>query len=269
MNNLFLFFHSFSPNSLLVNFGFIKIYWYGLLMAIAMLSAWWILILVARRLSWPKEWPTDIAWWAIIGGLIGARLYYVILEWPYYIATPLDALKVWQGGLAIHGAWLGGSLALFFWARKKIAWPVLLGALTPSLALGQTIGRWGNYFNQELFGQPTNLPWGIPIAENLRPLGFSNFSYFQPMFLYESLLNLLVFIGLWWWFRSGKPDERKVPKMLMVYLFAYGLIRFTMEFWRLDEVPVVLGWRWPQLFSLVLMVAIIGWYLYRRLAKKV
>ena len=127
----------------------------------------------------------------VIGAVLGARLYYVLLEWRQYSGHWSDALAIWRGGIAIHGALIGGSLALVLFCRwrRQAFWP-LLDVLVPAVALGQGIGRWGNFFNSEAFGLPTDLPWKLTIPWENRPALFLNQTTFHPTFLYESLWNL-------------------------------------------------------------------------------
>ncbi|MCX6785143.1 MAG: prolipoprotein diacylglyceryl transferase, partial [Candidatus Komeilibacteria bacterium] len=162
---------------------------------------------------------------------------------------PWAILKIWQGGLAIHGALAGGFLAVVVWAHrnKESVWQYL-DLLALSLPLGQAIGRWGNYFNQELFGQPTTSWWGIYIEAINRPDGWVNFSTFQPVFLYESLLSLALF---WWLWHKRASGQGAVVGW---YLIGYGIIRFVLEFIRLDQVEGLLGLRWPQIISLVMVI---------------
>jgi len=223
----------------------------------------------------------DLAFWLILGGVLGARLYEVfIINWGYYIEN-LDAIfKIWQGGLAIHGGIIGGGLALWVWAkRNKINFWKLADILVIILPLGQAIGRWGNYFNGELFGLPTSGWWGIPIDIALRPLEYINFEYFHPAFLYESFLNLCLFGILLWVYsvktsndsviaRESRQGDRsnlvqkgkyyKTGTLVIIYLIGYGLIRFFMEYVRIDPTPEVLfGLKLPQFFS-ILMVLVAG-----------
>jgi len=195
----------------------------------------------------------DLALWVVIAGIIGARLYDVfIIDWAHFSQHLDRILNIWQGGLAIHGAIIGGLIAVYTWCRykKQNIWQ-WLDIITVALPLAQAIGRWGNYFNSELFGGPTNLPWGIPIAENLRPFIYKSFEYFQPAFLYESLMNLCLFIILLVLF---KKNHLKIGQSTGLYLIGYGIIRFIMEFIRMDVTALFMGIRVPQLASILLAV---------------
>jgi len=188
-----------------------------------------------------------LAMWLILGGIIGARLYDVFLiDWDYFANNPLEIIQIWHGGLAVHGAIIGGVIALLAWCKikKKSFWQ-FAGLIFTVLPLGQAIGRWGNYFNQELFGRPTTLPWSIPISTVNRPEQYSNFQYFQPAFLYESILNLILFFVLLFLYKKNRHSG----EIVIYYLMGYSAIRFMMEFIRIDVTSLVFGIRLPQLVS--------------------
>lgn len=233
--------------------GPLTIYWYGLLMSLAIVAG----VAVVRRLAVRSglaraEAVYDLVFAVILSALVGARVYAVLLFLPDYLADPWEVFKVWHGGLAIHGALMGGGLALWWYCRRKRqsfwAWADIVAVALP---LGQAIGRWGNYFNQELFGSPTSLPWGILIAPEHRPVGYELVSYYHPTFLYESVINLVLFTVLWWLYRRRK----QAGVMLSAYLVGYGVIRLAMEQLRLDVTPQIFGLRWPVLVSLLLVAA--------------
>ena len=245
------FLHTYLPDPIFWQFSFIAIRWYGLLIFLALVTCLFLVLYLAKKRGLKAEQIYDLAFWSVLGGLAGARLYEVfILNWSYYSANLSAIVKIWEGGLAIHGAILGGAITVWLWAKinRQDFWP-LIDLIAVAMPLGQAIGRWGNYFNQELFGQPTNWPIGIPIAKNLRPLGWENFIYFQPAFLYESLLNLVLFFSLFWLIRK-KPTQNGA--IFIFYLMGYSVIRFLMEFWRLDQTPMIGFLRWPQAVSLVI-----------------
>jgi len=258
------FLHTFNPQPILFSFGPINIYWYGLFMVLGILAALAITIKIAAAYQIKKDIIFDLAFWLILFGLIGARVYDVFLEYQYYINHPSDVFKIWQGGLAIHGAILAGIITLWIFTKKqKINFWLFASIITPGLALGQAIGRWGNYFNQELFGLPTALPWGIPIAVYNRPTDLVTSQYFHPTFLYESLGSLLVFailIFIHWLIIKNCNQKQAATKIcssapvltVLCYAFLYSVLRFSLEFIRIDFAPTILSWRWPQLISLVI-----------------
>lgn len=255
------FLHTFHPHPVIVSFGPINIYWYGLFIVLGIILAALTTVKLAKYYGLNSEIIIDLLFWLVITGLIGARLYDVLLEFPYYLAHPLRIFFIWQGGLAIHGGLIAGAATLWFYAKKKkLNFWLLTGLVAPGLALGQAIGRWGNYFNQELFGRPTDLPWGIPIDFINRPLAYINFSYFHPAFLYESIGNLIIFIILILLhiYLIKKQKEPHNPCFLFLvscYLILYSFLRFFIEFIRLDATPYFFGLRWPQIASLVIIAA--------------
>jgi len=208
--------------------------------------------LVARRILSKREKDPDLVWdaliWALIFGVIGARLYHVFtpsqslldagIDTRYYLTHPLDILLTWNGGLGMPGALIGGAFGLYiFTRRRKLAYLDLLDAAAPAIAIGQAIGRWGNFVNQELYGPPTDLPWGISIKPANRLAGFESFERFHPLFLYESIWNLLNAALLYLlWKRYG--DRLKPGDLFLVYLIGYPVGRFLLEFLRLDYVPM-------------------------------
>jgi len=249
--------HTFEPSSVLIDWGPITVHWYGFLMALAMLSGVAVATRLAKAAHWRADLIVDLAFWLIIGGLAGARLYYIGLEWPHFSRHWLDMPKIWQGGLAIHGAVLGGGLALWLFAKKRrLDFWLLAAVVTPALALGQAIGRWGNYFNQELFGPPTSLPWGIPIAAANRPAAYVNLTYFHPMFLYESLVTFILFFLFYaaarQIIRQGENGSAARPGILLGYLMFYSALRLVLEEWRTDPALMIGDWRWPQIMSAAL-----------------
>ncbi len=252
-----------SPGPLVFQLGPLALRWYGLLIALAVLAG----LALATRLGKARDIdPTQIADLLpllVLGAVLGARLYYVVLEWRQYAANPMDALAIWRGGIAIHGALLGGILTtiLFCRWRRQPFWP-LLDVLMPAVALGQAIGRWGNFFNSEAFGLPTQLPWKLQIPAANRPSEFLDQLYFHPTFLYESVWNLGVCLLLLLLFRAAGRGRIQLPAgaLSCVYLMAYSSGRVWIEALRID--PLCLfsqppfcagGIRMAQLVSLLLI----------------
>jgi phosphatidylglycerol:prolipoprotein diacylglycerol transferase len=257
-----------SPGPILVKIGPLTIRWYGLLIAAAVLIGVSLSQYLAKRRHINPDLLGDLAIWLVVGAIPAARLYYVLFEWSNYAQNPERIVAIWQGGIAIHGAILGGLLAALIFARiKKISFWQLADLVAPSLILGQAIGRWGNFFNSEAFGGPTNLPWKLYIPPEHRPPEYVNFAYFHPTFLYESLWDLIVFgLLLTLFFRGLQGKSRlKVGTLFLVYLIAYSLGRFWIEGLRTDS--LMLGpLRIAQIVSLVgisLGVAGLAWlYIY-------
>ena len=242
-----------SPGPILVKLGPITIRWYGLLIATAVLIGVNLSQYLAKRRHVNSELLSDLAIWLVIGAIPAARLYYVIFEWQEYVGNPGRIIAIWQGGIAIHGAIIGGVIAALIFARlKRTSFRQLADLVSPSLILGQAIGRWGNFFNSEAFGSPTNLPWKLYIPFERRPPDLANFEYFHPTFLYESLWNVMVFLLLMvLFFRSlrGKP-KLKLGTLALIYLPAYSLGRLWIEGLRTDS--LMLGsLRIAQVISLI------------------
>lgn len=190
----------------------------------------------------------DFFWWLLISGVIGARVYHVIDLWDYYWQNPEKILAIWQGGMGIWGAIIGGlvGLKIFFLFKKKqqlaktsvIQFLAIVDVLAFALPIGQLIGRLGNYFNQELYGLPTNLPWGIYINLENRLPGFVGFDYFHPLFAYEAILSLITFICLLLLLKFSLNRVVRPGIFFFSYLGLYGFSRFGLEFLRIKP------WRW-------------------------
>jgi phosphatidylglycerol:prolipoprotein diacylglycerol transferase len=246
-----------SPGAIAVQIGPLVIRWYGILMATAIVVGLWLAHRQAKREGLPADDIISAAQWGILAGLVGARLYEVVFNWDYYGQHPAKILAVWEGGLAIHGGLIVGPL-VGAWLAHRWRLPVLrcLDVAAPSLALGQAIGRWGNFFNEEAFGQPTNLPWKLYISPSHRPPGFTQYEFFHPTFLYESLWDFAVFLALITWLR---PRMRAHPGALFfVYIGLYSIGRFAIEAIRLDSFWLG-SIRVPQLASVIgVLIAVIG-----------
>lgn len=220
------------------------IYYYGIILMSGTLAGGWLAAKQAARKQINPEIVWDMLIWLVIGGIIGARLWHVFTPSPslieqgidtrFYLTHPLDLLNLRRGGLGIPGAILGGVIALLLFTQKHklhfIAW---LDLCAPSLALGQAIGRWGNFFNQELYGAPTNLPWKIFIEPAHRLPGFADSEYYHPLFLYESLWNLANMAVLLWIGRKFSK-QLKTGDIFLIYLLTYPVGRFMLDFLRLD-----------------------------------
>lgn len=199
--------------------------------------------------------------WLIVVGLAGARFYHVLNELPYYLEHPAEILFIWLGGLGIHGALIAGLLITWWYAKKhRLGFLQLTDVLVPGLAIGQAIGRWGNYFNQELFGKPTDLAWGIPIDPTRRPAPYTQSEFFHPTFLYESLGNALISGLLVWLFR-----KRLQPGTItLVYFILYAVLRISTESLRIDRTPIIAGIRLPIIVSaLIILASVIAWFILR------
>ncbi|HEY9698816.1 MAG TPA: prolipoprotein diacylglyceryl transferase [Trichocoleus sp.] len=218
--------------------GPLPIRWYGFLIASAVLIGVTLSTYLAKRRGVNPDFISDLAIWLVVAAIPCARLYYVAFEWDKYKDNPTELFAIWHGGIAIHGAILGGILATLIFARlNRISFWQLADLVAPSLILGQAIGRWGNFFNSEAFGRPTDLPWKLYIPPAQRPPGYSQYEYFHPTFLYESLWNVSVFALLMFLFfrgLKGKPPL-KLGTIFLVYWIGYSLGRFWVEGLRMDS----------------------------------
>jgi phosphatidylglycerol---prolipoprotein diacylglyceryl transferase len=227
-----------SPGPTLLSWGFISLRWYGFLIAAAVLIGVSLSTYLAKRRGVNPDLIGDLVIWLVLAAIPAARLYYVAFEWKNYVQRPEEILAIWHGGIAIHGAILGGTIAALIFARlNKVSFWQLADLVAPSLILGQAIGRWGNFFNSEAFGRPTDLPWKLYIPLAQRPPGYTQFEYFHPTFLYESLWNLAVFGLLLLLFFRGLRGSRplKVGTLFLVYLVSYSLGRVWIEGLRMDS----------------------------------
>jgi phosphatidylglycerol:prolipoprotein diacylglycerol transferase len=213
----------------------LSIRWYGVLIATAMALGLWLASREARRRGEPSDELLKAAEFALIGGLLGARLYYVLFNLDYYQREPWwRVFAVWEGGLAIHGGLIGGLAAGgAYVASRSLPLRTYLDIVAPYLALGQGIGRWGNFFNEEAFGGPTALPWKLYISEAHRPPQFIDQPYFHPTFLYESLWDLGVFAALAFGLR--RRLEPAPGALFLAYLGLYSLGRLWIEGLRTDS----------------------------------
>jgi len=262
--------------------GPLPIRFYGIIIVLGILIGGFV---ATREARWRGE-NSDRIWdaliWIAIAGIIGARLYHVfstpagctettpICGWPWYRNHPLDALMIWNGGLGIFGALLAGGLVVLIYARRhKLPLARYLDIAAPALLIGQAIGRWGNFVNQELYGPPTNLPWGIPIDAAHRYGAFTDLvrypletTRFHPDFLYESVLNVIGFIVLIVVARRLRLRLRD-GDIFLLYLIWYPANRILVESLRPDAWTVNGGLATAQLVSLVLMAVAVGGLLWR------
>ena len=198
---------------------------------------------------------SDVALFAVPFGIVGGRIYHVATDWEKYFGSGqnwIDALKIWNGGLGIWGAILFGGVGAWIGCKYyKIYLPPFADALAPGIIFAQAIGRLGNYFNQELFGRPTDLAWGLEIAEKFRPQGFESFATFHPTFLYEIIWNVFIGFGLIYLDRKYKIGY---GRLFALYVSLYSLGRLFIENLRIDEARMILGFRFNVFTSLVVIV---------------
>ena len=222
-------------NSNIIEIGFLEVKWYSFLLLLAFSIGFIIVMKQRDKVNLTKTEMLDMLFYLIIVSIVGARVYYVIFNLDYYMSNPIDMIKIWEGGLAIHGGILFGIIYLFVYCRrKKIKLLNMTDIIVPSLVLGQAIGRWGNFFNQEAFGP-------ITTYQQLKSLHIPNFvingmyinhHYYHPTFFYESLFCLFIFIVL---ITLIKLKLNKRGICTSIYLILYGIERFFMEGLRQDS----------------------------------
>lgn len=240
-------------NSVALDFGFIQIYWYSIFIVLAILVGCAVVYGEVKKQKINEDFFINLLFYGIIFGIIGARLYYVAFNFDYYSQYPLEILEVWNGGLAIHGGIIAGVLWIIYYTHKyKAKTMKTLDILAPGLLIGQAIGRWGNFFNQEAFGaittQASLQELGLPefLVEGMKIDGF----YRQPTFLYESIWNFFGFIIL---LMLRKYKYIKTGQLTGFYLMWYSFGRFFIEGMRTDS--LMLGsLRIAQVVSIVLFI---------------
>lgn len=220
--------------------GPLEVRWYGVLITVGIMLGALLAYREARRRGENPELVFDLLLVILPAAIIGARLYYVVFRWEYYSQHLIEIPQTWRGGLAIHGGVLGGVLAGYLFTRyKRLQFWKWADIVAPSIILGQAIGRWGNYINQEAYGYITDVPWAMYIAG----------AYRHPTFLYESLWNLGVFAFLLYWRQKGQRFQGEIAAF---YALLYSLGRFWIEAFRTDS--LMLGpFRVAQLVSLALI----------------
>jgi prolipoprotein diacylglyceryl transferase len=242
-----------SPSNGTLEIGPLKIHAYGLMIALGVVAGVW---LMGRRFEakgiGTRDDANAISLWAVLAGVVGSRLYHVATDWSKFSGNLENIPKIWEGGLGIPGGLIGGiGAGAWLIHRRGIPIARAMDCAAPALALAQAIGRWGNYFNQELFGKPTTLPWGLEIDADKAIDGAGNRyptdTLFHPTFLYESLANLLLCGVLLWIDRRFRV---RPGQLLAAYVMGYGIIRFFVEGLRIDEAHHVGGLRWNQWVAL-------------------
>jgi phosphatidylglycerol:prolipoprotein diacylglycerol transferase len=228
--------------------GPFEIYYY----AIILMAGAFVAALLAEREARRRGVRSELVWdgliWVLVGGIIGARIWHILTPPPsmqaqgittqFYLTHPLDMINTRLGGLGIPGAVIGGGIALYLFTRaSKLPFGLWADIAAPALALGQAIGRWGNFVNQELYGAPSNLPWAITIDPANRLPQYANVARYHPLFLYESLWNFANMVFLLWLGRkfSGRLKD---GDLFLIYLVVYPVGRFFLEFLRLDAAQV-------------------------------
>ena len=245
----------------------VNIYFYGVILAFAIIVGTLVADYIGFRwFKLKKETIIDLSQYLIISGIIGARAYYCLLNYDFYSRFTTEILAIRHGGISIHGAILGGLIGLIIFAKRhKISIPKLCDVSSIGLVLAQSIGRWGNFFNSEAFGLPTNLPWKLFIAEQYRPIPFTDYEYFHPTFLYESVLNLGIFFILIYLIKS--KFSQKDGNIALLYLILYSMVRIFVENFRIDSVLYIHGIPIAIIVSASIMILSLAILIYRNIRK--
>ncbi len=239
-----------SPSSGALNIGPLSIHAYGLMIALGVIAAVW---LTGRRLEakgqGTREDASSMAVWAVIAGVIGSRLYHVVTDWSTFKHDLGRIPQLWRGGLGIPGGILFGALVgMWAYKRRGISPAVGLSAAAPGLALAQAIGRLGNWWNQELFGKPTDLPWALRIDDDKIPAAYAPGTTFHPTFLYESLWNVALCIAL---LLIDRRFRLRPGRLFAMYVVGYAVGRFWIEGLRIDPAHTTGGLRLNQWVAIV------------------
>ena len=238
-----------SPNDIAFSIFSFPIYYYGIIMALAIAVGCYCAYYLYKKFydSDSAEKIFDFLPFIIILGIVGARIYYCIVNYSYYINYPFEIFNIRGGGLSIHGMIIVGIVALFGFSKLyKMSFLKLADVFCCAAALAQSIGRWGNFSNSEAFGYPTNLPWKLYIPIAKRPLEYISSEYFHPTFLYESILDFLIFIIL---ISLFKKISKKPGMLACLYLIMYSCVRIFVEHFRVDSILNISGVPVAQIMS--------------------
>ncbi|MBT2603615.1 prolipoprotein diacylglyceryl transferase [Peribacillus frigoritolerans] len=250
-------------NPIAIDLGPIQVHWYGLIIGFGVLLGLIIALRESERRGLDKEIFTDLILFAVPIAIISARIYYVIFQWEYYSQNPGDIIKIWNGGIAIHGALIGSVLTAIVFAKvKKVSFWKLVDIAAPSLLLGQAIGRWGNFMNQEAHGGEVTRSFleNMHLPEFIINQMYINGTYYHPTFLYESIWNILGVIIL----LSLRKVNLRRGELFLTYVIWYSIGRYFIEGLRTDSLMLTESLRIAQVISIVLIAVAIALVIYRR-----
>lgn len=250
-------------NRVALELGPLTIYWYGIIIGFGALLGYFIAQKEATRLGLGKDVFTDLIIWALPISIVSARIYYVIFSWDYYSQHPSEIIMIWQGGIAIHGALIGAVITtIIFSKRRKLSFWKLADIAAPSIILGQAIGRWGNFMNQEAHGGPTTRLFleNLMLPDWIINQMYINGQYYQPTFLYESLWSLIGFAIL----ILLRKVNLKRGELFLTYITWYSIGRFFIEGLRTDSLMLTETLRMAQVISIALILFSVGMIIYRR-----
>ncbi|MBI4743287.1 MAG: prolipoprotein diacylglyceryl transferase [Actinobacteria bacterium] len=238
---------------IIADFGFMKIYSYGFFLALAFLAATVVVLMETKRKGYERETAYDVVLLAIIGGVFGARIFYVIGHLKYFLIVPLDIFKIYQGGLVFYGGFLGGAIAILLYLKqKKLSIGDFADIVAPAVAIGAAVGRLGCFFNGCCYGKPATIPWAIHFFDTNR----------HPTQIYEFLMNLSIF-GILWFLRKRITEK---GFLFLIYLIIYSIARFCIEFLRVT-IPVVFGLSGSQIISIFMFIFIVLFFLVRQVRR--
>ncbi|WP_141992809.1 prolipoprotein diacylglyceryl transferase [Bacillus sp. B4EP4a] len=252
-------------NPIALDLGPIQVHWYGLIIGFGVLLGLIIALRESERRGLDKEIFTDMILFAVPIAIISARIYYVIFQWEYYSQNPGDIIKIWNGGIAIHGALIGSVLTAIVFAKvKKVSFWKLADIAAPSLLLGQAIGRWGNFMNQEAHGGEITRSFleNMHLPEFIINQMYINGTYYHPTFLYESIWNIAGVIIL----LSLRKVNLRRGELFLTYVIWYSIGRYYIEGLRTDSLMLTESLRIAQVISIVLVVVAIALVVYRRVS---
>lgn len=245
------------------NLGPLSVRWYGIIIAVGILLGYFVAQRALVKAGLHKDTLVDIIFYSALFGFIAARIYFVIFQWPYYVENPSEIIKIWRGGIAIHGGLIGGFIAGVIVCKVKNLNPFQIGDIVaPSIILAQGIGRWGNFMNHEAHGGPVSRAFleqlHLPnfIIENM----YINGQYYHPTFLYESIWDVAGFIIL-----VNIRKHLKLGETFFLYLTWYSIGRFFIEGLRTDSLMLTSNIRVAQLVSILLILISISLIVYRRI----
>jgi phosphatidylglycerol---prolipoprotein diacylglyceryl transferase len=248
-----------------IELGPLQVHWYGIIIGLGIALALYFAVKESDRLGLPKDTFIDLIVWAIPAAIISARIYYVIFQWDYFSQNPGDIIKIWNGGIAIHGALIGSVLTAYIFAKvKNLSFWKIADIAAPSIILGQAIGRWGNFVNQEAHGGEVSRQFleNLMLPDFIVNQMYINGTYYHPTFLYESLWNIAGFILL---LIIRRKLNLRVGELFLSYVIWYSIGRYFVEGLRTDSLMLTEMLRIAQVISIVLIVLAVAVWVFRRM----
>jgi phosphatidylglycerol:prolipoprotein diacylglycerol transferase len=250
-------------NPIAFSLGPIEVHWYGIIIGSGLALALFLAIREGDRRGLPKDTFADLMLWAIPIAIISARIYYVIFEWKYYLNHPGQIPAIWEGGIAIHGALIGSVITVYVFAKKRgISFWKITDIAAPSLILGQAIGRWGNFMNQEAHGREVTRSFleNLHLPDFIINQMYIDGTYYHPTFLYESIWDIVGFILL----ILLRRVNLQRGELFLSYLIWYSIGRYFVEGMRTDSLMLTANLRMAQMISIALVVGAVAILIYRR-----